>query len=195
MMVFVTGSLSVAQAQDFSLGPTIGFNYSWLSEIPGDVHALVGINAGLTMVYSSNEHWGLGVDLKYSGEGVVTKLGSVNATTHLEYIRVPVKIIYFFNNFEDRLRPKAYFGPAAGFLAGGKTELFRGTETIKVDSRDLYEDFDLGLILGAGFNYRIATRTWFNFDVAYSHGLSNISKTSDAFNRKLHLNLGVAFGL
>ena len=120
----VLGCISIARAQEFSLGPMLGINNAWIDEVPGDVHGQVGLNAGLTMVYSTEEHWGLGVDLKYSGEGVVTELRGLTAKTQLQYVRVPLKIYHFFNDFGDDFRPKIYIGPSMGFLFGGKTEQF-----------------------------------------------------------------------
>lgn len=193
--VFALFSLSIASAQEFSLGPTIGLNNSWIDEVPGDNEALLGLNAGLTLVYSTEEHWGVGLDLKYSGEGMKTKLRGETATTRLNYVRIPIKLIYFFNNFGNDFRPKIYVGPSLGILAGGETKLFLPSGTAKVDSKDLYEDVDLGLLFGTGFNYRIASGTWLNVDLAYGHGFTDIAKTGDAYNRNFSLNVGLAWGL
>lgn len=186
--------ISIAHTQEFSLGPTLGINHAWISDAPGDTRGLIGLNAGLTMVYSTEEHWGLGLDLKYSGEGMMTEQRGITAKTRLDYVRVPLKVYYFFNNFEDDFRPKIYAGPSLGFLVGGQTEQFSEIGTIELDSKDFYEDFDLGLLLGTGFNYRLAERTWFNFDLAYAHGLTDIAKTGKGYNRNLNLNVGIAWG-
>ncbi|MFN0212739.1 MAG: porin family protein [Saprospiraceae bacterium] len=153
---FVLGGISISHSQEFSLGPTLGVTNAWLQDAPGDVNSLIGLNAGLMLVYSTEEHWGVGVDLKYSGEGMVTKFRGVEAKTHLNYVRIPVKVIYFFNEFSNDFRPKIYLGPSVGILAGGKTEQFLEVGTIKVDSKDIYEGVDLGLTFGTGFNYRVA---------------------------------------
>lgn len=192
---FMLGCISLAHTQKFSFGPSVGANYAWISDAPGDTHVQLGFNAGVTLVYSAEEHWGLGLDLRYSGEGMITKLRGLTAATHLDYLRVPVKVYYFFNTFEDDFRPKIYLGPSAGFLLGGKTEQILESSVVSVDSKDLYEDFDLGVTGGVGFNYRIAPRTWFNFDVTYSHGVTDVVKVGKGLNRNLNLNLGMAFGL
>ncbi len=192
---FVLCGISIANSQEFSLGPTVGINNAWLEDAPGETQGLIGLNAGLTMVYSTEEHWGIGVDLKYSGEGVETKLRGLTAKTHLNYVRVPVKVIYFFNNFGNDFRPKIYLGPTLGILTGGKTERFLEVGTIKFDSKDLYEGVDLGLTFGTGFNYRVAPGTWLNLDLAYGHGFTDIAKSGTAYNRNLSLNVGLAWGL
>ncbi|MDO8365777.1 MAG: porin family protein [Saprospiraceae bacterium] len=194
-LAFVLCGISIAHTQEFSLGPIIGLNNAWIQDAPGETTGLLGLNAGLTLVYSTEEHWGIGMDLKYSGEGVKTKLRGETANTHLNYVRIPVKFIYFFNKFGNDFRPKIYLGPSLGILAGGKTELFLPVGTQKVDSKDVFEEVDLGLTFGTGFNYRIAPGTWFNMDVAYGHGFTNIAKSGDAYNRKISLNVGVAWGL
>lgn len=186
---------SLAHTQEFSLGPTVGINNAWIDKVPGDNDGQIGLNAGLTLVYSTEEHWGVGADIKYSGEGVQTKLRGVTAHSHVNYVRIPLKIIYFFNNFGNDFRPKIYLGPSFGLLAGGKTTQFLDAGTIEVDSKDLYEDFDLGLTFGTGFNYRISPGAWLNLDLAYGHGITDIAKFGEGYNRNVSLNVGVAWGL
>ena len=186
---------SITSAQEFSLGPTIGLNNSWIDDVPGDTEGLLGLNAGLTLVYSTEVHWGVGLDLKYYGEGVRTKLRNETANTRLNYFRIPLKLIYFFNEFGNDFRPKLYVGQSLGILTGGETRLFLPSGTAQVDSKDLYEEVDLGLLFGTGFNYRIAPATWLNLDLAYAHGITNIAKSGDAYNRNISLNVGLAWGL
>jgi len=194
-VAFVLCGVSILHSQEFSLGPTIGLNNAWIEDAPGETTGLLGLNAGLTLVYSAEEHWGIGMDLKYSGEGVTTELRGEKAKTHLNYVRIPFKITYFFNEFGNDFRPKIYLGPSVGILAGGKTETFLPEGTLKSDSKDLYEDVDLGLTFGTGFNYRVAAGTWLNLDLAYGHGFTDIAKTGEAYNRKLSLDIGLAWGL
>ena len=195
MTAILLSSLSSGYAQEFSMGPAIGISNSWIQDAPGDTEGLLGFNAGLALVYSTEEHWGIGIDLKYSAEGVQTKFRGETLKTHLNYVRVPLKVIYFFNKFGNDFRPKIYVGPSLGFLAGGKTKRFVNVGVLEFDSKDLYEDFDLGLTFGTGFNYRIATRTWLNLDLAYSHGFVDIDESVTGYNRNLNLSVGVAWGL
>ncbi len=195
LFAFVLGITTLAHAQEFSLGPVVGVNYASITNAPNDARGLVGLNAGLALVYSTEEHWGIGLDLKYSGEGMVVEQRGITAKTQLNYVRVPLKFIYFFNKFGDDFRPKIYVGPSFGLLAGGKTERFTEIGTFKTNSTDLYEKFDVGALFGTGFNYRIAPGAWLNVDVAYAHGLSDVSKTGKAYNRNLLASIGVAWGL
>ena len=195
ILVFLAGGISLAHSQEFSLGPTVGVNSSWIDDVPGDNEAMIGFNAGLTMVYSTEEHWGVGVDLKYSTEGGDTKLRGLNGKSDLNYVRVPLKVIYFFNNFGNDLRPKIYLGPSFGFLVGGKTDRFLESSTVEVDSKDIYEDFDAGIVFGTGINYRVSPGAWLNLDLAYGHGITNIAKIGKGYNRNISLNLGIAWGI
>jgi len=195
LFAFLLGTLSITHAQEFSLGPVIGVNYTSLSDAPGTNSGLLGLNAGLALVYSTEEHWGIGMDLKYSGEGMETEQRGMTAKTRLNYVRLPVKFYYFFNKFGDDFRPKIYVGPSFGLLAGGKTERFTELGTFKTNSTDLYEKFDVGALIGTGFNYRVARGTWLNVDVAYAHGLTNIAKSGKAFNRNVLASVGLAWGL
>lgn len=195
VLVLFGAALGV-QAQVNSLGPTAGFNYAWLSE-PDNADARPSFNVGLTYNYSIFESAGIGIKARYSQEGAKTKIGNRTFTSALNYIRVPLEFYYYFGQLEDDFRPKIFAGPSLAFLIGGKTDVAIGETTAEVDSKDLYEPFDFGLQAGAGFNYRLAEMTWLNFDVAYTHGFMNVlgqNSGSDAKNRLVNVNLGVAFG-
>ncbi|MCA0238707.1 MAG: PorT family protein [Bacteroidetes bacterium] len=186
----------IAQAQVQSFGPTAGFNYAWLSDL-SNASGRPSFNAGFTYNYSILESAGIGIEARYSEEGVKQDIGNATLTTKLNYIRVPLKFQYFFGKLGQDFRPKVFVGPSFGFLVGGKSEIRSGETTTTINSKDVYEGFDAGLHAGAGFNYRLAERTWLNFDVAYTHGLIDVAGSksgSDAQNRLVNVNLGVAFG-
>lgn len=185
-VLLVIGCLSfTAAAQSkFSLGPNAGVGHSWLSKSDNAQFKLAA-NAGLAMVYSATEHFGIGLDAKYSYEGVKSEAGSLD----LNYFRFPLKAIYFFNDHGDALRPKIFAGPSFGFLSSAKR--------IETDQKSLFNSSDMGVTAGAGFNYRLVKNSWFSADINYLHGLSHIYK-SELFrnrNRNLQLNVGVNFGL
>lgn len=183
------------RAQTQSFGPTAGFNWAWLSDID-EVKGRPSFNAGFTYTYSILESAGIGIDVRYSEEGAKWESGGQTYATRLNYIRVPLKFQYFFGNLGERIRPKIFVGPSFAFLIGGKSDVGIGDQT--VDSKDVYEKFDVGLFGGAGFNYRLAERTWLNFDLAYTHGMLEVlgdKGISDAKNRMVNLNVGVAFGI
>ncbi len=196
LLVTITVLCSLAsQAQQHSLGPTIGFNYATLTNVDNST-GRPGLNIGLTYNYSTLQNWGFGLEAKYSQEGVRVKSGNVTQTTKLDYLRVPVKFQYFFGKVENDFRPKLYGGPSFGLLLGGQSEVNTNGTVVKVDNKDFFNSTDVGLIGGVGFNYRLKKAIWLNTDVAYTHGLTNAAKDGrqESFNRKMSVNLGVTWG-
>ncbi|WP_018613765.1 porin family protein [Segetibacter koreensis] len=177
---------AMAQSK-FSLGPNAGFGHTWVSN-SNNAKFKLAANAGVAMVYSATEHFGIGLDAKYSYEGVKTGSGAANALD-LNYFRFPLKAIYFFNNYGNQFRPKIFAGPSFGFLSSAKTN--------GVNVKSLYNSSDVGITAGAGFNYRLVKNSWFTADINYLHGLSDVTKDASIknHNRNLQLNVGVNFGL
>ena len=176
---------------NLSLGPNAGFGHTWMNGSGTNRYQPAG-NFGLALVYSHNNHVGLGVDLKYSIEGGKKEFSNLTSTTRLNYIRIPVKGIYFFRDYGASFRPKISLGPSFGFLVGGKQEI----ESVETDAKDIYNSFDVGLLGSAGFHYNLVTNTWLHFDVSYYHGFSDISEAVEKNkNRNIGVNLGVAFGI
>ena len=177
---------AMAQSK-FSLGPNAGFGHTWVSN-SNNAKFKLAANAGVAMVYSATEHFGIGLDAKYSYEGVKTGSGAANARD-LNYFRFPLKAIYFFNNYGNQFRPKIFAGPSFGFLSSAKVN--------SVNVKSLYNSSDVGITAGAGFNYRLVKNSWFTADINYLHGLSDVTKEAAIknHNRNLQLNVGVNFGL
>ena len=195
-LLILLSSVRNAQAQVNSIGPSLGFNYAWLSD-NANSDPRPSFNIGFVYNYSILQSSGIGLEARYSQEGFQTKIGNRTLTSSLNYLRIPLKFTYYFGALEDDFRPKIFAGPSFAFLIGGETQTLVGENIVKLNSKDLYESFDIGLQAGAGFNYRLAKLTWLNFDVAYTHGFLPVSKgnsSSEPRNRLLNLNLGVAFG-
>ena len=182
-------------AQKNSLGPFAGINSSWVSNSKGDggdVRNKIGLNAGLKYTYSDYVHFGLGADLYFSQEGVIIKNAGVDYKTTLNYVRLPLKVYYFFGQLENPFRPKVYLGPSFGFLAKATSKV---GDADKVDVSDFFENFDLGLQVGTGFNYKYAPRSWFTFDLNYNHGFTKINMIGDdRHNRSVGVTMGLAWG-
>ena len=180
---------------NISIGPSAGFGHAWMSGDDDDIKNKFqpAGNLGVAFMYSDEFHFGLGMDLKYSIEGAKkeNKNPGISRTTRLNYIRVPVRGIYFFRDIRSALRPKISLGPSFGFLTGGKEEI----GSLEYDAKDRYESFDLGLVANAGFHYNLVKNTWLQFDINYYYGVLEISETQEANrNRNIGINLGVAFG-
>src|SRR5690349_14344362 len=108
-----------AQESSNSIGPTVGYNHTWTS---GDgTSAKPGFNAGIVYTNSFMEHWGAGLELKYSMEGA--KIDGTDANGNLAYLRLPLRLKYFFGDYGNAFRPKVYLGPSLGFLLSAKSTI------------------------------------------------------------------------
>jgi outer membrane protein W len=206
MMVLaaLTATKTNAQVKDnLSLGPIGGFGHSWIS---GDVRTPgierkfePSLNVGGRLVYSATPKVGFGLDATFRTEGGKFALSTLENRVNLNYIRLDPKILYFFGEYGQALRPKIGVGPSFGFLTGGKDVTKNATAVTKeVNSKDAYKSFDFGVSALLGFNYRLKSKTWLNVDASYNHGLTDVLKnnTRDALNnRSLFLNVGVTFGI
>ena len=187
-------------AQNVSLGPSAGIQHSWITGYD-NVKLKPGFSFGGTLTYSPAVHWGLGGDIRASFmEGVKTSYSVAGVQTdnkiNATYLRVPLKATYFFGEYGQKVRPKIYAGPSFGFLLGGETKSSYSHNTNITNTKEYVQAFDWGIVAGAGFNYRLKPNTWFNFDLAYNNGLTDISKGMGYHaNRNLSLNLGVTFPL
>lgn len=166
----------------FSVGPVIGFGHAWMSPVAGSEYN-PAMSAGVFAIYSPVEHWGVGMDVRYSIEGSkksVPEIGFVNQQFH--YLRVPVRAMYFFNGWGDDFRPKIAVGPSMGFLLTHDGPVYT-TEN----------KFDFGITASGGFNYRIYRGTWLNADVGCYHGLSDAILHTE--NREMQRNIMVNVGV
>jgi outer membrane protein W len=209
------GMCMVARAQTFSIGPNAGFGATWIDNFKDKKFKSAG-NVGLSFIYSTKSSFGIGADVKYSFEGgerqYTTSIPGLIATEEasLNYVRVPIKAMWFFGDYGQRVRPKIALGPSFGFLVGGKTELKYSNPTIVpevTESKDSWDDFDLGVTASVGLNYRLVTNTWLTADISYLHGITDAREDSkrnvnrnyvpgtNYKNRNVQLNVGVNFGL
>ena len=211
-LVFVVmfGALcfSASAQTRFSLGPVVGVGGTWIDNLDSKQGKTHG-SFGLAMVFSATPNFGLGADIRYSFEGGKNKITNGGLVTakeiNLDYLRVPVRAILFLGEKGSRIRPKLSVGPTVGFLMGGKTNTTFSESngnvltSRTVNSKDVYNRFDVGLNAGAGLHYRLVKSTWLIADVGYYHGLRDIvenpSTNSSLKNRNLAVNLGVNFGL
>lgn len=185
--------LSLSAQLNLSLGPSAGFGHTWMSGGAGKSLYQPAGNFGLSAIYSTNSKIGIGADLKYSIEGGRSEIGNAKNEARIDYLRVPIHVIYFFNDYGDQIRPKISVGPSFGFLLGGKN-FENEVETGSI--KDLVKGFDFGLQATAGLHARLVRNTWLIADVGYYHGLTDVSEGPlTNRNRNIQINLGVAFGI
>jgi len=193
----VMGIGFISKAQTVSFGPTGGFGHSWITNSAGDTKFNPAWNAGVSLVYSSLNHFGFGADVKYSAEGNKVDQAGITNTMNTNYVRVPLKAIYFFGKQSDAVRPKISAGPTFGFLTNASEVSSDEGVKVKTDVTDNIKGFDFGVNAAAGLNFRVAQRTWLNTDVAYYQGLTDITKNTSTTKRNgnVGVNVGLLVGL
>jgi hypothetical protein len=191
---------AATQAQEISVGVTTGFGNSWLSNQNGRTLFHPAFNFGGTFIYSTAKHWGFGFDIKYSREGNKVRYtpNDNEAWNNIDYIRIPIRATYFFNELDKDIRFKVSLAPTLGFVAAAHYIAHdqNGHEYANVTNKDQINGFDFGMTGAAGVNFRVKERMWFTTELAYYNGFANVSKNGNtALNRNLSLNLGFTFGI
>ncbi len=166
----------------FSIGIKGGYGHSFIMPY-SDYAYNSSWDGGISFIYAPWKHFGVGLDALYSSEGASFKISDDIQSVQLNYIRVPVKAIYFFRDYEKDFRPKIAIGPTIGFLMN--------------ESNNGQASFlDVGANASLGFNYRLARAIWFNADASYYNGFTDIysGNTLYDFNGNIRLDLGISFG-
>ena len=189
--MLLISTASFAQPKDFerkafSVGPIVGIGHSWIMPY-ANARYMPSFSAGAFAIYSTTEHWGIGMDVRYSVEGSRIKEPEFDTRNErINYVRVPIRLIYFGGSFGDNLRPKFTLGPSMGFLVG-----YDGP----VNSTE--NTFDFGVTASGGFNYLVYPATWLNVDLGYYQGLTDVILHTGTreMNGNVQLNLGIAFDI
>lgn len=178
------------KTKTFSLGPAIGFGHTGIRNTVGTDIFKPNWSAGVILNYSSRKHWGFAADVLWSMEGARVESSGIEADLTLQYIRVPLKLAYYFADFENDFRPKITLGPSLGFLIDADSD---PSTTGSTDVTSFYNKFDIGLNASLGFNWKLATNMWLNTDFNYYTGFTTIR--SNQYNSHFGVQLGLAFGL
>ena len=219
IMMLCCLSAGMLQAQDvanFTAGPRAGVNFAHFTDVD-DVDNKTGLVAGVFMLYSFQEHFGISADLLYSMEGSSFKsaqlvngvVTSTNVSTTLSYLRIPLQANLFLGDMGNTVRPKITLGPTFGFLLGVKNEAdftydagngnMVSSTTSNTDKKG-YNTTDVGAVIGAGANIRLAERMWLNADARYLIGASKVFSDNsitdkDVKNQNISLSVGIGFGI
>jgi Outer membrane protein beta-barrel domain len=183
-------NVKLISAQTLSIGPVIGMNVSTINVAP-NTKSLLGLSIGAFANYSVNDHFGLSAKFIYSQLGTDFNINSDYLRFH--YIQMPLTAVYYFGDAGNQFRPKIFAGPYVGTLL--KANYKKGIEVIGTDGQTVYNKIDVGGLIGAGFNYRIQSRTWLNVDAGFSKGFTDITKTAanNYHNLAFGLNIGISF--
>ena len=176
----------------FSIGPAIGFGHTGVRSTSGTDVFKPNWNAGIILNYSKMKHMGMAADILWSMEGARVQSGGYETELTMQYIRVPLKVAFFFGDFEDSFRPKITIGPSMGFLLSATSDS-DAPDASKTDVTGFYNTFDIGGTASIGFNLELADNIWLNTDFNYYTGFRPIRGSQ--YNSNFGLRAGVAFGL
>lgn len=97
------------------------------------------------------------------------------STTKVGVFEIPILLKAKFP--AGPLKPYVFAGPSIGFLlAATETEEAQGQST-DVDIKDQLSSTDIGLLFGAGAEFKVAPLVALTLDARYSLGLTDLSKT------------------
>jgi hypothetical protein len=183
---------TLAQTKVWSVGPEVGISLSRYGKDAGTNDFKSGAIGGMFITYSILNTFAVTTKVLYSQKGA--SFESIDTKQTLNYVEVPV-IGRFFLNKEGAFRPNIFVGPSFGFLMGA-TNKVGGNERVDIGSyKNIFNDFDMGVTGGMGFNFLISNETYFIIDARYTHGLSDITKANgNVNNNALGLTAGISFG-
>ncbi|AQG79957.1 hypothetical protein AWR27_11845 [Spirosoma montaniterrae] len=203
-----TVSVSAASAQQrFSAGPRLGLNLSNYWGNSDGMSMKPGLAAGVGLMYSSLNHFGLGVDVLYSQRGARYRGNNLEFTQRVNYLEIPVVAKYFLT-LNGNFRPNVYIGPSLGVRLNAKRvngEYLQGSgPVINGDNNNDFNSLDLGATGGFQLNWRGAgERQRFLIDARYTLGLSEVQaglpnlwgRRNSLQNSTITLTLGYSFGV
>lgn len=184
---------SKAQTKDkvWSIGPEIGVNIAKHGRDLDESNFKPGLLVGGFVTYSIRDTYGFTGKVLFSQKGYEYN----NYKETLTYVEIPVVARLFFNR-EGTFRPNIFAGPSFGFLTGAKGQV-GSNDAEQIDNYDnIYNTFDFGVTGGLGLNFEIAREIRFLIDARYTHGLSDIAKSSaDVNNNAIGITAGLSFGI
>ncbi|MBD2700903.1 PorT family protein [Spirosoma sp. BT702] len=196
---------SLAQ-QRFSAGPRVGLNLSNYWGKSDNMKFTPGVSAGVFLMYSSLNHFGLSADFLYSQRGTDYNDGRIKFKQRVNYLEIPVLARYFLT-LEGNFRPNVFIGPSLAIKLNAKRldgEYLSGTgPAINSDNGSDFNDLDLGAAGGFQLNWGTGNRQHFLIDARYTLGLSNVQSNlpniwgnrSPLQNSTFTLALGYSFGV
>jgi outer membrane protein W len=189
LVALLLTNATLISAQTLSIGPMIGGNVSTFTSISNN-KGLIGLSLGGFANYSVNDHFGLGLKVMYAQLGTAFDANPEHLRLH--YVQVPITAVYYFGETGNQFRPKVFAGIYLAPLIKATNK--NGDELLGTDGKSAYNNFDFGGLIGAGFNYRIQSRTWLNVDAGLTKGLTDVIKnTLNYQNIAFGINVGVSF--
>ena len=179
--IILVGAIALFGAMNAQtrFGLKAGANLSSVSNLD-DSKAKFGFYAGAFANIPIAESFSIQPEVLYNGKGVGYD-GPGDAKMTLDYISVPVL-------FQYKATPQFYLeaGPEFSFLISSKVKSDAGS----ADFKDFVNGFDLGIGLGAGYNFT----SNFGANIRYVAGVTDIAKDNEGDSAKNGVfQLGVTY--
>lgn len=186
--IFLTVSLCAlfaagAFAQGMSGGLKAGLN---LANFSGDdaegTDMRIAYHIGGYLNIGFSEALSFQPELLYNSVGAKQSEGDEELVYKMNYVSVPLNLIYSFGNFNVQA------GPQFSFLASAKGKVSSGDDSAEVDIKELFKGTDLGVNLGIGASFGKI-----HASARYFLGLTDIPDTDGDVNLKnsnIQLSLG-----
>jgi len=204
-MVILGLSQSLVYAQDYyrnygrkniSLGLTVSPNMAWLryeNEDSYDASSKTGFNYGLLadLGFSENYYFSTGLVINTLNTEVNIKNGNNTGlrTFKLQYAEVPLAL----KLKSDELHRKQFYGQfgfTAALKISDKEEMKYSGNKGSIKSPDL---FRLGLLLGAGVEWKLDRNLSFMTGLSFNNGFTRAIKEGSPKSSYIGLNLGLFF--
>ena len=188
LVVFIVFAFAFTNAQKTKFGIKAGLNSTNFSGDTGSLGSLssrMGFAGGGFCEIDLGSKFTLQPELLYSSQGTKSQMVvNLNGTDYdvttkikLSYINIPIMVKYY----PDK-KLSLEFGPQIGFLTSANADVTVLGTTVGVDVKDTFEPIDLGMNVGAGYDFTKDISADFRFNL----GLANIAKTSPGDNSKIH---------
>ncbi|WP_020530484.1 porin family protein [Flexithrix dorotheae] len=171
-------------------------------------NSILSPTAGILIAADLHERLFLRSEFSYIGKGVSYEskddISTITNNRKLTYIEIPLILNYYLNNYGYRLRPYVGGGVNIGFLMSAidyKKEVYNSTgelvgEESENDVTKFHKNLEFGISGNLGLNYQISYRSYLNFDIRGTLGLSNINNPSpNDINNPYTVNVGVVGSL
>ena len=206
--LLVFGCLSSLSAQQrFSVGPRVGLNLSNYWGNNDNMKYTPGLTAGVFLMYSSLNHFGISGDVLFSQRGTSYNDGARKFIQRVNYLEIPVVARYFLT-LSGNFRPNLFLGPSLGVKLNGKRvkdQLLSGAALADTDNGNDFNKLDLGATGGFQLNWGTGNRQHFLIDARYTLGLSPVQTNNNVpifltprnslQNSTFTLALGYSFGV
>lgn len=174
ILLFSTSIIYSQMGIGVTAGAKGGLTFETLSGdnvIEDNIESKTGFSAGGFLDLSFPGLFGVRPEILYVKKGAD---GTNNAAdTDIEYLEIPI-LVKLNIPVIGPIKPNLFVGPSLAFKIGSEMT----TDDLSVNTDDLVESTNFGLVLGAGVDFSVGAGV-LTFDARYNWGLSNIWKELD----------------